>query len=286
MTPPPYHFSVSEFTTNPWTFERDVETYATLRVDGLEVCEFKLDPDRIGEQLDLISGHGLTITSVQPAVRTLFPSKSQPEPIQVADRISRFRRTIDRIGAAGRGIPFITNTGIPPDGNIEEVFATAEREFRALADYAADHGAQIAVEPLNAAIMNVESAIWTVEQAMRIIAAVDRPNFGLCLDLWNTWQNAHILEDIRAAGDRIFIVQVSDWRTPRSYADRYIVGEGEIPFPPLLRAIHETGYRGAYELEIFSGDVPDSLWKADLADVIIRSREGLDRAWQQAFEGA
>ncbi|MBV9281007.1 MAG: sugar phosphate isomerase/epimerase, partial [Chloroflexi bacterium] len=84
-------------------------------------------------------------------------------------------------------------------------------------------------------------------------------------------------------GDRTFVVQLSDWRTPRSYQDRLIPGQGEIPLAGLLRAIHDSGYRGPYVVEIFSGDVPDSLWEGDLARVITASREGLDRAWREAM---
>ncbi len=280
MTARSYRFSVSEFTTYPWTFEQDVAVYEQLGVDGIEVCEFKLDPARISRQLAMIPQHHLAISSVQPAVRTLFPSLSQPEPLHIPDRMERFRATIESFGDAASGVPFVTNTGIPPHGNIEEVIDAAVREYRDLADFARDRGARIALEPLNASIMNIETAIWTVEQGMRLIEAVGRPNFGLCLDFWNVWQNADLEEAIRNAGDRIFIVQVSDWRTPRSFQDRLIVGQGDILFPPLLRAVDEAGYRGFYELEIFSGDVPNSLWKGDLQQVITESRRGLDKAWQ------
>jgi sugar phosphate isomerase/epimerase len=278
-----YQFSVSEFTTNPWTFEQDVEEYARLGVDAMEVCEIKLDPARIDEQLQLITAGGLSISSVQPQTRTLFPSRSQPEPRDVNDRMARFRATIETFGSSASGLPFVTNTGIPPNGNVQQVLDTARDEYRALADFAAGYGARIALEPLNASIANVETAIWTLEQGMRVVESVDRENFGLCLDFWNIWQNAHIEEAIGAAGDRMFIVQVSDWRTPRSYEDRLIVGQGEIPFPPLLRAVRDSGYQGAYELEIFSHDVPDSLWEGDLQRVIVESRAGLDRAWQEAM---
>ena len=278
-----YQFGVSEFTTNPWSFEQDVETYARRGVDAIEVCEFKLDEARTADQLALVRRHGLVISSVQPAVRTLFPSLSQPEPKDVAARMARFRETIERVAGSAPNAPFVTNTGIPPNGNIQEVFDTAATEYRALADFAETHGGRIALEPLNASIMNEESAIWTLEQAMRIVLAVDRANFGICLDTWNIWQNAGILDEIRACGDRIFVVQVSDWRTPRSFQDRLIIGEGEIPLPPLLRAIHETGYRGAYSVEIFSSGVPNALWEADLDQVIRQSRTGLDRAWHAAF---
>ena len=280
----PFQFGVSEFTTQPWSFEQDVETYRQLGVDTIEVCEVKLDEERAAEQLALVGQYGLPVTSVQPKTRTLFPSRSQPEPKEPRERMERFRRTIERFGEAAPNVPFVTNTGIPPSGNIQQVFDVAAREYRALAEFAQDHGGRVAVEPLNAAIMNVESAIWTLGQAMQLVEAVDRTNFGICLDVWNIWQNADITEAIRACGDRIFVVQVSDWRMPRSYEDRLVVGQGEIPLPPLLRAIHESGYRGPYTLEIFSGDVPDSLWQGDLSKVITDSRAGLEVAWREAFK--
>jgi sugar phosphate isomerase/epimerase len=282
----PYQFGVSEFTTWPWSFAEDVERYARLGVAASEVCEFKLDEQRTREQLALAGAHGLTISSVQPAVRTLFPSLSQPEPRDPAARMARFRQTIERCAPLTQGVPFVANTGNAPGGNIQAALETAAREYRALADVAAAQGVRVAFEPLNAVAMNVESAIWTLEQGLQLVEQVDRPSFGLCVDLWNIWQNAAVEEAIRACGDRIFVVQVSDWRTPRSFQDRLIVGQGAIPLPPLLRAVHESGYRGPYVVEIFSGDVPDSLWKGNLDQVITTSRAGLEEAWRAAFPSA
>jgi sugar phosphate isomerase/epimerase len=280
----PYQFGVSQFTTWPWSFEQDIENYARLGVETIEVCESKLDDERAEEQLALVGERGLTIGSVQPATRTLFPSQLMPEPEDPRERAELFCRTIERVGRfASYIVPFVCNTGQPPNGDIQKVFDLAAREYRALADFAREHGARIALEPLNPAHMNVESAIWTLEQAMWIVEMVDRDNFGVCVDIWNIWQNAGIIEKIKACGTRIFVVHVSDWRTPRSFADRHVVGRGKIPLPPLLRAIHESGYRGAYTLEILSQDVPDPLWDADLFEVIGESRASLEKAWREAL---
>lgn len=282
---PDYTFGMSEFTTWPWTFEQDVDRYAHLGVQTMEVCEFKLDQRHIQEQAARVREAGMQISSIQPAVRTLFPSQSQPEPVPVPDRTARFRQTIESFGEFARDVPFVTNTGNPPDGNMQLVLETAVTEYRALARFAADRGARIAFEPLNPTIMNVESTIWTLEQGLALVDAVDQPNFGICLDVWNVWQNPAIEEWIRRCGDRIFVVQLSDWRVPRSYQDRLIPGDGSIPLARLLRAIYDSGFRGALAVEIFSGGVPDSLWHSDLEEVVRRSREGVDRAWREAFDG-
>jgi sugar phosphate isomerase/epimerase len=278
-----FRFGVSQFTTMPWDFERDVKEYAALGVEAIEVCEEKLVEGRAAAQLELVDRSGLSICSVQPEVRTIFPSRTQPEPKEPGERASRFRRTIERFGGFAEGVPFVCNTGPPPGGNIRGVVEATVREGRGLAEYALERGASVALEPLNPVLMNVESAIWTLEQAMQIVAAVDRPNFGICLDFWNIWQNPDVVDQILACGDRVLVVHVSDWHTPRSLEDRHVVGKGEIPLPDLIRATQESGYRSAYTLEIFSQHVPDSLWEREgLAAVITESREGLKRAFRDA----
>ena len=279
---PNYQFGVSEFTTNPWPFERDVETYARLGVSAIEVCEAKLDPARLAAQMDSIKAAGLEITSVQPMTRTLFPSLSQPEPVDIGERMKLFQATIERLSPWTPGVAYVTNTGIPPNGNMQEVVDRAAAEYQSLADFAAGCGVKVALEPLNASIANIESAIWTLPQAMQIVNAVNRDNFGICLDCWNIWQNADIHADIEACGSKIFVVQISDWRTPRSFLDRLVPGQGEIPLPAFLKSVHAAGFRGAYSVEIFSSGVPDALWDGDLERVITDSRAGMDAAWQAA----
>jgi sugar phosphate isomerase/epimerase len=278
-----FRFGVSQFTTMPWDFERDVKEYAALGVEAIEVCEEKLAEGHAQEQLALVGQSGLNISSVQPEVRTIFPSRTQPEPKEPGERAARFRHTVERFGGFAEGVPFVCNTGPPPGGNIREVVEATVREGRTLAEHALEYGASVALEPLSPVLMNVESAIWTLEQAMQIVAAVDYPNFGICLDFWNIWQNPDVADQILACGDRVLVAHVSDWCPPRSLQDRHVIGNGEIPLADLIRATQESGYRGAYTLEIFSQDVPDSLWEGEgLAAVITESREGLKRAFREA----
>ncbi|WP_375382639.1 sugar phosphate isomerase/epimerase family protein [uncultured Sphingomonas sp.] len=280
----PFTFGVSQFTTQPWTFDEDVERYARLGVDTIEVVEAKLDDVRHAEQMESIAAAGLAISGVQPAVRTFFASRMMPRPTNLKDRVAALRGSIERLARFAPGRPFITNTGAHPGGDTAEAMRMVGDALGELAHVAADHGVTLALEPLNPTSVNVESAIWTIDQALEVIDRADSPHVGLCLDYWNIWQNADVAAQIARAAGRILTVQASDWRTPRSFADRIVPGDGAIPLGPLIAATRAAGFEGAYVVEIFSLDVADSLYDQDLEAVIGRSRDGLAAAWTASVQ--
>lgn len=277
----PFLFGMNEFTTQPWSFEEDVAHYTAAGVQAIEICEAKLDPARIHEQMTLAARSGMVISAIQPAVRTIFDSRMAPKPSEPAQRVARLRKSIETLAPYVPGTVFVTNTGAPPDGNMHRVMDETIRYLRDLCPLAADLGVSLSLEPLNPTSVNIESAIWTIDQAMDIIDGVGHPAMGLCLDYWNIWQQDDVCSAIYRAGDKINVLQVSDWRTPFSTTDRLIPGDGLIPLHDLLHATWEAGFRGACTVEIFSSDVPDSLYDGDLNDLIAASREGLEQAWQK-----
>ncbi len=278
----PFTLGISEFTTMPWSFDEDVARYAKLGVDAIEVVEAKLDDDRFAEQMRSIAAAGLVVSAVQPSVRTFFDSKMMPDPKPLDERVTCLRQSIERLAQYAPGVPFITNTGAHPKGDMAEAMTVVAKKLGELGRIAADHGVTMALEPLNPTSVNVESAIWTVDQALDVIEASGSDHVGLCLDYWNIWQNAGVEAAIARAGDRILTVQASDWRTPRSFADRLVPGDGAIPLASLIRATRATGYDRPWVVEIFSNDVPDSLYDDDLEAVVTRSRAGMAAAWTDA----
>ena len=274
-----FSFGISQFTTQPWTFDETVVRLPGLGVDALEVVEATLDDARYAEQLASVAAAGMTISGVQPRVRTFFASRMTPHPDALDERVAALRGSIERLGRHTPGVPFITNTGAHPKGDMAEAMEVVATKLGELARVAADNGVELALEPLNPTSVNVESAIWTVDQAMEVIDRSGAGNVGLCLDYWNIWQNADVAGQIARAGTRILTVQASDWRTPRSFADRIVPGDGTIPLADLIRATRVTGYDRPYVVEIFSDDVADSLYDADMSDVVTRSKTGVVAAW-------
>ena len=283
-------FSVCQFSTMPRTFEEDVDAYARTGVKGVEVCEFKLSDDagRAREQLAMLGDAGIKVTSVQPTIHTPLPhvATAQGEPTEPADRLARFKRTIDLFADCfgDQSLPFVSPSGAARNSDYREAHQIARQFYRDLADYAADRGMRLCHEPLASVFMNQFCFDCTLDEAMAIINDVDRPNFGLALDVYHIWREPIIAQRISQLGDRIFAVHVCDWPKcePRCRDDRVLPGDGLIDLPAILGAIEKTGYDDAYCLEIFSDEsLPDSLWAMDPVQMIERGRAGFLQAWQE-----
>lgn len=274
-------FGISQFTTWPWSFERDVERYAAHGIDAIEVCEFKLDRNDYRPQLESIPRAGLTVSSVQSTVHSLFPDSLAPAPSDPTDRVRHMKSAMARIAPhVPEGTPFVAITGAAPGGNTQAVYERALIEFAGLADFAAQNGLKLAYEPLNPVLFNTDTALWGLDDALALVQTIAHPALGLCVDTWNIFQTPNLHDVIRACGDRIFLVQVSDWHRPRSGADRISLGRGTIDNAGIIASIRATGYKRPYVLEIFSGEsLPDSIWRADLDEVIRENVIAFVQTW-------
>lgn len=274
-------FGVSEFTTWPWSFERDVERYAAHGVDTIEICEFKLDRNDYAPQLTAIAPAGLKVSSVQSTVHSLFPDSLAPSPTNPDDRVRHMKSAIERIAPhVAPKTPFVVITGAAPGGNANMVYEKSLSAFADLAEFATRHGVRLAYEPLNPILFNTDTALWGLDQALELVHHVDHPELGLCVDTWNIFQTPDLHDVIRACGDRIFLVQVSDWHRPRSGADRISLGTGLIDNAAIIKSVRAAGYAGPYVLEIFSGEsLPDSIWRADLDAVLDSNAVAFVQIW-------
>ena len=282
----PYRFGFSEFTTWPWSFKKDVERYRAHGADAIEICEFKLphnDYEGYLSQLD-----GLTPTSIQMKVHSVFVDSMAGKPEEPDDRIAAMKQSIEMIAPhVPRGTPFIVITGIAPKANIRQALDRTVEALKELGEFAAEYGVKIAFEPLNPVNIHTDTAVWSLDRGLELVRRVGHPAVGICIDTWNVWQSKDVEALIRQCGDKIFAVQLSDWKVPRSTADRHTLGTGEIPLASLIGAIRDTGYEGAWVVEILSSmHLPDSLWKADLDAVLEANRKAFERLWAESSRRA
>ena len=60
------------------------------------------------------------------------------------------------------------------------------------------------------------------------------------------------------------------------------LGTGVIPLADIVHAIRDTGYAGAWVVEILSSmHLEGSLWKRNLDDVLSENRQAFERIWQE-----
>ncbi len=279
----PCKFGFSEFTTWPWPFVKDLAEYPKHGATHIEICEFKLAHNDYS-QLEALRESGLTPSSVQMKVHSVFPDSMASTPQEPADRIAAMKAAM--AGSAPylpAGTPFVVITGIPPDGDFATANGRAVEALKELGESAARLGMRIAFEPLSPVNIHTDTSIWYLDQGIELVTNVNHPSVGICIDTWNVWQTADLHEVIGQCGDRIFLVQLSDWKTPRSTADRYCLGDGEIPLADIVASIRKTGFDGSWVVEILSSyRLPGSLWKEDLDDVLERNY----RRFAATFEGA
>ena len=262
-----HRFGISQFTTWPWPFERDLAEYSAAGAHAIEICEFKLNRNDYAPQLEAVRRSGLAVSSIQTMVHSIFPDSLAPSPTDPNLRVRHIMDAMQRIAPhIPRDTPFVVITGAAPRGDNALVYRTLLEVLPALAEHAAKLGMRLAFEPLNPVLFHTDTALWGLDRALELVERVGHPDLGLCLDTWNVFETPNLLEIIERARERIFVVQISDWHVPRANADRRNLGAGSIPNGAILTAVERTGYDGPYVLEIFSEEsLPDSLWRGDIA---------------------
>ena len=140
-----------------------------------------------------------------------------------------------------------------------------------IADYAAERGVKLAMEPLNRFETDL---VNTVAQGLRLIDDIGRPNVGLLLDTFHmNIEEKDIPAALRKAGPHIFEFHACS-------SDRGTPGEDHLPWPEIAEALEEVDYKGPIVIEAFTPAIKEiaravSLWRplAESEDAL--ARDGL-----------
>jgi sugar phosphate isomerase/epimerase len=282
--------SVSQITTFRSSFADDVRDYAAAGLDGIGVWELKLeeggDDARALEQL---ASSGLACASAVPAVPSILPLPLLGGPDDPAERLDALCRSLERLAPfRPSGVVCLTGAaaGRDPDAAREivvEGLATLAAEAERL-------GLRIGLEPYQRDGGEPWTIVSTIGEAVELIRdAGDPRTLGIQFDVWHLWNTPDLEREIAEEVDRFVGVHVCDVRDPtRGWADRALPGEGGAGVPGILRLLDEAGWRGLYDIEIFSDDgafgaaYPDSTWAEPASELLPRVRAAFDRARAEA----
>lgn len=115
-----------------------------------------------------------------------------------------------------------------------------------LADYAADRGVVLGIEPLN---RFETSFINTHQQVLDLMARVDHPACRVMLDTFHmNIEEQSLGEAIRATGSYLCHLHACE-------NDRSAPGSGHVPWDQVAQALGDIGYDGPVVIESFTSDV-------------------------------
>jgi len=150
-------------------------------------------------------------------------------------------------------------------------------------------GSRLALEPMRHDVRDTWTIVSSLREALSLIEEVGRDDLGIVFDTWHMWDSPDVYEMIPEVVDRIYGVQIADYRQPtRGPRDRLIAGDGVADIPGLLRMLRESGYDGWYDMEVFSDDgrfgyaYEDSLWALGPTRFAERQVEGFRECWAKS----
>jgi sugar phosphate isomerase/epimerase len=274
-------FSISQVTTLTAGFADDLRVYREEGIDGIGVWELKLGDDPDDDALAAFHESGLRATSAVPNVPSVMPLPLLPGPDDPRERIDSMLASLHRLAQFGPSA-VVCFTG-PYDDEQRETVVAGLREVGAEAERL---GLRLAYEPFQRQGGESWSPIATLDDAAALLDEIGCDAFGIQFDVWHLWNSPDLEDAIARHAHRIVGVHVNDWREPtRGWADRVLPGEGVADVPGILAALERAGWRGEYDLEIFSDNgvfgnaYPDSLWDVELSELVRRSRESFMHCW-------
>ncbi len=129
-------------------------------------------------------------------------------------------------------------------------------------EYARQLGVTLGLEPLHPMYAPDWSVVVSIKEANDWCEQLGE-GIGIIVDMYHTWWDVTLEEEIRRAGkhNRIVAVHVSDWLVPTKdiLLDRGLMGDGVIDIPKIRQWLEDAGFRGRYEVEIFSNE----FWSLD-----------------------
>lgn len=236
--------------TSPLTDDRLAALAPRVREWGFDVIELPVeqpgdwDPHRAA---DLLAELGLkaTVCLVMPPGRDLV----EADPAAVAETQDYLRRVVDVATIVGSPVaagPAYSSVG--RTWRIDDrprVYAELRANLRPVAEYAAEHGVRIAVEPLN---RYETSLLNTVDQALEALDGLPGEGCGLALDTYHlNIEERNPAQAIRDAGSRIALIQVCG-------TDRGAPGADHFDWPAFAAAVEDVGYTGPWVIESFTPD--------------------------------
>ncbi|HEY4463855.1 MAG TPA: sugar phosphate isomerase/epimerase [Streptosporangiaceae bacterium] len=259
--------SVNQATTKNWTLEQAVRGCAAAGVTGIGLWRDRVAQVGAERAAAMAADAGLTVTSLCRGGFFTAPTAGGRK-----EAIEENRRAIDEAAALGPTELVLVVGGLP-DGSRDLAGARAmvTEALSDLVPYARAAGVRLALEPMHPMFCADRGVLSTLGQAVDMAAQFAPDEVGVCVDTYHVWWDPGLPAQLARCADRLALFQVADWVVPLApdvLLSRGHLGDGCADIAGLSSAVHQHGYDGWVEVEIFRREIWEAPGEVTLARVI------------------
>jgi sugar phosphate isomerase/epimerase len=255
---------IHTITTKPWAIETSIKKFSKAGAKGITVWRDALQGRDIKKTGDSIREEGLKLVAM--ARGGFFPSIDKAKRKMAIDEN---RSAIEEAHALGAPL-IVLVCGADPLQPMEESRKQIRDGIAEILPDAKAANINLAIEPLHPMYADTRSAINTLEQANDMAEELNSRFLGVALDVYHVWWDPKLEHEIKRCGknNHLFAFHICDWNVPTTdfLNDRGLMGKGCIPIKKIRGWVEDAGFKGFYEVEIFS----EKFWKGDQDEFLER----------------
>jgi hexulose-6-phosphate isomerase len=220
------------------------EKLKTAGFSGVElVSPNMLDRDEVLKARDTT---GIAIHGVSGSKHWQY-TLSDPDRARVEVGLKAIRQEIDDCKAYGGTTVLVVPAVVTPEVSYRAAWERSTAAIKELIPDAERAGIKLAIEEV------WNKFLLSPVEFVRYIDQFDSPFVGAYFDVGNVVEYGYPQEWIRELGKRILKVHIKEYKKDKRFG--YKLGEGEIRWPEVARALREVGYDGWVTAEVGYGDV-------------------------------
>lgn len=245
--------AVNQATTQPWSFGQDLDEYEACGVSAIGLTVDKMTRYGVEKASDRMSLSPMAVSSLNwIAGFTGANGYGLPDTIDEGIETLRLAHEV--------GAPTVVAVSGPRNGHTwnhaDRIVVDALSE---LGDYADRLGIDIALQPMGGRYRARWSFVSTLAHGLNLVRQIDHPRVGLSVHSSHVFREKALPRVLEEAAEWVRLVRLGDCGgRPQTDNDQRWLGQGRVPMNAIAAVLDREGYRGYYEVDVWSR----ALWQS------------------------
>ncbi len=229
------------------------ERFRTAKAAGFMGVEMGFPGNDVEETKTAIAASGLPVDGSVCGAHWNIRHTS-PDAATRAEALANLKQALRETRAVG-GHSVLLVVGKGEDGPESEIWGRSVENIAKAVPLAAELGVQIVIENVwNQFLYNHEGgADQTAEKFVKYVDEFRSPWVGMQFDIGNHWKYGSMGDWIRQLGHRVLKLDVKGFS--RAQGKFTPIGEGDIDYADVRKALHEINFHGWLAAEVAGGDL-------------------------------